>query len=190
MIPDSRISRIRFEAAAYTVRLPTSGGQFKPMVDIHSLSLRFTHSLANRRGLQVAADTAFGACSHQLAPRAQRSFAPEALPSFMATTTSCASPKASPQLRFYTRWSVFAAWTFRCWSSGPSRRYYCDSFPGCLDHYSGSLWGASTRFFPQSIGLPQNGSRSALSRYPCYDFRTDRYFGAAVIPLCSGLQVC
>jgi hypothetical protein len=49
MIPDSRISRIRFEAVAYTLRLPTGRGQFKSMVDIHSLSLRFTHSLASRR---------------------------------------------------------------------------------------------------------------------------------------------
>ena len=31
---------------------------------------------------------------------AQRSFAPEALPSFLAPTISCASPKASHQLRF------------------------------------------------------------------------------------------
>jgi len=166
MIPDSRISRIRFEAAAYTVRLPTSGGQFKPMVDIHSLSLRFTHSLANRRGLQVAADKAFGACSHQLAPRAQRSFAPEALPSFMATTTSCASPKASPQLRFYTRWSVFAAWTFRCWSSGPSRRYYCDS---SLDAWTITPAASGVRLpvsSPRASAFPKTvaGRRSADTR--------------------------
>jgi len=51
--------------------------------------------------------------------------------SFDAITTSCASPKASHQLRFYTRWSVFAAGTIRCWSPGPSPRLLCDSFPGC-----------------------------------------------------------
>ena len=39
-------------------------------------------------------------CSQVVALRAQRSFAPEALPSFFALTTSCASPKASHQLRF------------------------------------------------------------------------------------------
>ena len=39
-------------------------------------------------------------CSQDVALRAQRSFAPEALPSFFALTTSCASPKASHQLRF------------------------------------------------------------------------------------------
>ncbi len=38
-----------------------------------------------------------------------------------------------------------------------------ESFSRCLDLYPGSLWGALTRFFPQSIGLPQSGTRSALS---------------------------
>ena len=47
MIPDSRISRIRFEAAAYTMRLPTGGGQLKSMVDIHLLYPKLMHSLAS-----------------------------------------------------------------------------------------------------------------------------------------------
>jgi len=160
------------------------------MVDIHSLSLRFTHGLASRRDCRLLPTQRSAPVLHQLAPRAQRSFAPEALPSFIAPTTSCASPKASHQLRFYTRWSVFAAWTTRCWSSGPSRRYFCDSFPGCLDPYSGSLWGASTRFFPQSIGLPQNGRWVGAQHKPVLRLPHGPYFGAAVIPLCSGLQVC
>ncbi len=49
MIPDGRFSRIRFEAAAYTMRLPPDRGQLKSMVDMHSLSLKFAHSLASRR---------------------------------------------------------------------------------------------------------------------------------------------
>ena len=65
-----------------------------------------------------------------------------------------------------------------------------ESFTGCLDLYPGSLWSASTRFFPQSIGLPQRGSGSALSYNPCNDFCTGTNFGAAVISLCSGLQLC
>jgi hypothetical protein len=39
-----------------------------------------------------------------------------------------------------------------------------------LDLYSGGLWSALARFFLQSIGLPQNGSRSALSESPHNDF--------------------
>ena len=45
-----------------------------------------------------------------------------------------------------------------------------ESFPRCLDLYSGGLWSALARFFLQSIGLPQNGSRSALSKSPHNDF--------------------
>jgi hypothetical protein len=45
-----------------------------------------------------------------------------------------------------------------------------ESFPRCLDLYSGSLWSALARFFLQSIGLPRNGSRSALSESPHNDF--------------------
>lgn len=53
MIPDSRISRIRFETAAYTLRLPTGGGQLKSLVDIHSLNLKFTHSLASHQDARL-----------------------------------------------------------------------------------------------------------------------------------------
>ncbi len=59
----------------------------------------------------------------KVARRAQRSFARGALTPVITITTSCAGPKASHQLRFYTRWSVFAAWAIRCWSEGPSRRF-------------------------------------------------------------------
>jgi hypothetical protein len=48
MIPDSRISRIRFEAMAYTMHLPTAGGPLKSLVDIHWFHLKFMHSLASR----------------------------------------------------------------------------------------------------------------------------------------------
>ena len=49
---------------------------------------------------------------------------------------------------------------------GPSRRYLCGSFPTCLDLYPGGSCGAHTRFFPQDIGLPDVGTRSAPSNIP------------------------
>lgn len=164
MIPDGRISRIRFEAAAYTLRLPKGGNELKSMVDIRSLCLTFAQSLASV-GITGSASTASDSCSHLLAPRAQRSFAPEALPSFIATTTSCASPEASRQLRFQTRWSVFAAWTIHCWSSGPSRCYLRESFSRCQVPYSGGTAGCSCLFLllrhrpsprKNRVGFPQN----------------------------------
>jgi hypothetical protein len=38
---------------------------------------------------------------------------------------------------------------------GPSRRYLCGSFPGCLDLSRGGPRGARGRFFPPGFGLPR-----------------------------------
>ena len=101
----------------------------------------------------------------------------------------CQSAGLSPAM-LVARRGVLAAWTTRCWSRGPSRRYLCASFPACLDPYPGSLGGAYTRYFPPNIGLPPVRTGSALGIIPCSDFRTGRNFGAAVILSCSGPQVC
>ncbi len=69
-------------------------------------------------------------------------------------------------------------------------RHLCESFPACLDPYPGCPCGAFTRFFPQDFGLPYVVTRSALSNAPYSDFSTGSFFEAAVIPLCSGPQVC
>jgi len=63
---------------------------------------------------------------------AQGSFTPEALPSFLATTSPCADPGAS-HLHFVPalREDVLAACTIDGWSSGPSR-FGLSFFPGVL----------------------------------------------------------
>src|SRR5262249_3124055 len=38
--------------------------------------------------------------------------------------------------------------------AGPSRRYLCESFPGCLDPCHGGTWSAYACFFLPVIGLP------------------------------------
>ena len=63
------------------------------------------------------------------------------------------------------------------WSSGPSRRYLCASFPACLDPYPGSSCGARARYFPPDSGLPPVRTRSALRHVPCSDFSTDPLSG-------------
>jgi hypothetical protein len=65
----------------------------------------------------------------------------------------------------------------RCWSTGPSRRYLCESFPRCLDLYPGGFCGAPTRFFPQNFGLPSVRIRSAPGMCPCSDFYTGSITG-------------
>jgi len=59
---------------------------------------------------------------------------------------------------------IFAGFFFRqpLLEVGLSRRYLCESFPTCLDPYSGCSCGALARFFPQDHGLPYVRTRSAL----------------------------
>ena len=56
---------------------------------------------------------------------------------------------------------VFAACCQPLLGTGPSRRYLCQSFPTCLDPYSGCSQGARARCFPQDIGLPRVRTGSA-----------------------------
>ena len=58
----------------------------------------------------------------------------------------------------------------------PSRRYLCESFPSCLNPYSGCFCGAFSRFFPQNFGLPCVRNRSALGFVPERQFQSGRYF--------------
>ncbi len=84
-------------------------------------------------------------------------------PAFIAHTGSCARPKRSCRLRLSLFRQVFAACRHSLRRVGPSRRYLCESFSGCLDPYPGGSSGAFTRFFPDDIGLHQPGSGSALN---------------------------
>ncbi len=79
------------------------------------------------------------------------------------------------------RW-VFAGYRQSLLRVGPSRRYLCESFPGCLAPYPGVFCGAFARFFPQNIGLPPVRTRSApYKHHPYSDFSTGRFFEAAGI---------
>jgi len=66
-----------------------------------------------------------------------------------------------PQFSLVPR--IFAGCCESLLEVGPSRRYLCVSFSTCLDPYPGCSCGASTRFFPQNLGLPALINRSALS---------------------------
>lgn len=61
---------------------------------------------------------------------------------------------------------VFAGCCQPLLGTGPSRRYLCQSFPTCLDLYSGCSQGARARYFPQDIGLPREWSGSARRGSP------------------------
>ena len=67
----------------------------------------------------------------------------------------------STRLRHRLARLVFAACCQPLLGTGPSRRYLCQSFPTCLDPYSGCSQGARARCFPQDIGLPRVRTGSA-----------------------------
>jgi hypothetical protein len=71
--------------------------------------------------------------------------------------------------------------------TGPSRRYLCESFPGC----QGPCHGGSAECTP--LFLPPRHRSSPVhyrGRLPAFlrpnDFTTDRFFETAAISLCSG----
>jgi len=87
-------------------------------------------------------------------------------PSFFALTDSCARPPSSYLLGSRLVWQVFAGCRQSLLDGGPSRRYLCKSFLGCLAPYLGVSSGASARFFPEDFGLPHAMTGSALSQLP------------------------
>jgi hypothetical protein len=102
------------------------------MANIHSALLTFTHSLVTTvayRSLPAWHPAPVHNSLHSVprGPLLQGGLTP-----VFALTTSCASPKASPQLSLFARWAVLAAWTIRCWSLGPSRRYLSRTFSWML----------------------------------------------------------
>ena len=111
--------------------------------------------------------------------------------SFVAHTGSCAGPTPSRLLRSSLVWRVFAGRCQPLLVDGPSRRYLCGSFPGCLDLSRGGPRGAHDRFFPPGVGLPRalptgrQPTTTLLQTTSCRSpFRGRRH------SLRSGLQVC
>ena len=73
----------------------------------------------------------------------------------------------------------------------PSRRYLCESFPGCLGPCHGGPVECTCLFLPprhRPSPVHYRGRLPAYSRRN--DFVTDRFFETAAISLCSGPQVC
>ena len=92
--------------------------------------------------------------------------------------------------RYYPWHEVFAGRCQPLLGVGSSRCYLCESFSTCLDPYPGCSCGAHTRYFPQNYGLPGRLNRSALSVSILWQLQYGDYYGAAVILLCSGPQIC
>jgi hypothetical protein len=127
------------------------------MVDIHSALLTFTHGLVTAVSYRVlpACDPAPAHNTLHDVPRGP--LLKGGLTLFFALTTSCASPKASPQLSLFARWAVFAAWTIRCWSLGLSRRYLTRTFSWMLGPLPRLSQWCIYPFLPTELRPSHNG---------------------------------
>jgi hypothetical protein len=75
--------------------------------------------------------------------------------------------------------------------AGPSRRYLCESFPGCLGLCHGGFVECTCLFLPPRHRPSPVRYRGRLPACPRQnDFTTDPFFETAAISLCSGPQVC
>jgi hypothetical protein len=86
-------------------------------------------------------------------------------------------PLTLPSFSYYFVRGVFAGCYQPLLSAGPSRRYLCESFLGCLvPYHGGSPQSAYTCFFLHVIGLPQQGCGSASPASTReHDFTAERF---------------
>ena len=127
------------------------------MADIHSTRLTFTHSLVNGVSYRLLPAWRPAPAHSQLHDVPRGPLLQGRLIPLSARTTSCASPKASPQLSLFARWAVFAAWTIRCWSMGLSRRYLSRTFPWMLGPLPRLSQWCIHPFLPTELRPSRNG---------------------------------
>lgn len=151
------------------------------LTDIHPVRRWFAHQLVpcfevgrDLLRLRVRTPTWGRQVPRAALPRVSVTASREALDASWKSITPSSSlvPAHAPDLLPSTRLrhgltrTVFAGCCQPLLGTGPSRRYLCQSFPACLDPYSGCSRGAHARFFPQDIGLPRVRTGSALRIYP------------------------
>jgi hypothetical protein len=153
IIPDGGISPVRLEAKACLHGAFPFPHATQAMARIHRVWCGLLVALSDR-----CSHGSPSAESRPLAPVrtafAQGSFAPESLPSFSATTSPCADPRAS-HLPFAhlpygrcpcrLRHPRLVVGTVPLW--------VCPSLLECHALYAGGLSGALDQFFPDNIGL-------------------------------------
>jgi hypothetical protein len=114
---------------------------------------------------------------------AQGSFAPEALPSFVATTNPSADPNAS---RSYFMLRTYNERPYRLHHPrlvvGTFPTLVCFSVLECCAPYTGGLSSATNQFFLDNIGLRLTMHGSAFRKSPQNGFMWTTYFDTAGIP--------
>jgi len=99
-----------------------------------------------------------------------------------ATAGSCARPSSSPALCQWLVTRVFAGCCMSLLENGPSRRYLCGSFTGCLDPYPGGFLCCICPFLHiETSAFPPFEQGRLSHNTPHSNFSVGVYFGAAVI---------
>ncbi len=110
-------------------------------------------------------------------------------PSFIAPMDSCDEPYPSCRFRFLIR-QVFAGCYQPLLGIGPSRCYLLSLCVGAWTPTPPRLSSAFIRFFPESFSLTLNRRGSARRITAAMQLQRRTFYGAAVIPLCSGSHTC
>ena len=112
--------------------------------------------------------------------------------SVFALTDSCANPLwLSPPSAISLVRGVCAGCYQPPLPAGSSRRYLCESFLECLVPYHGGSHGVRLPVSSSvSSAFPNRGVGRLTRFYPRTRFSAERIFEAADISLCSGLRVC
>jgi len=182
----------------------STGGVAQALTRIHPTRPQFAPRLASayrNRSARPCVRTGHGAeaarCPEPLRPvpalpvPGRRPAPPrEVLAPLLAHTGSCARPRLSRRPWSSLRLRVFAGWRQPLLRRGPSQRYSAFPSPRAwtpAPAAPGVLLPASS---PRASAFPAMQNGSAPRNRPANDFPPAQHFGAAVIPLCSGPQVC
>ena len=157
------------------------------MVDIHNFCLRFMHSLASPWRIRLLPALSPAPVPSNFAPRAQRSFAPEALPSFIALMTSCANPLPNFAFTLASQFLLLGPpalvlGTFPTFSTrdpSPDAWTFTPAASGCI-----------YPFLPPASAFPKTVAGRRLSESPHNDFCAGPFYGTAVSLDVQASQVC
>jgi len=191
IIPDGRVSRVRFETLAFPPWVFPSSPRVKRWLTYAPVSVVYPKprsascvgfiagSVSGLRADDETAKCPESLCPILALPPSRRRTPP---PRKTLLLRPCSyglmrrSHLALPYFSFCLVGEVFAGCYQPLLPPGSSRRYLCQSFPRCLDPYHDGLQVAFTCCFPCNIGLPQKSYGSACRETPLKRLRSGEDF--------------
>jgi len=206
IIPDGRISQVRLEALVSRPRAFPFVARFKrwyayaPTPDglltaeVHLLRTAPVGAVSDRRAGNGTTKCPESLCRMSALPLSERRVPPLArtlLPGHRSYRLIRRSRSSLLSFGLSLVRGVSAGCDQPLLPAGPSRRYLCESFFGCLGPCHGGFVECICLFLPPRHRPSPVHYRGRLPAFPRRnDFTTDPFFETAAIPLCSGPQVC